>query len=210
MDHIFFTVSDRHLGCFHVKTDIVTKSMHLSSWGVQRDVLFSGFSSQTLSKHPFCSLFSISFFFCIFELFLAVLLYKVAPTCSPEVLPGVLSTRSVWCASGRKYMSEMSFIRHELLPCCLCSEPTICRKWGLWPPNAKSWFIGKDLMLGKIEGKRRRGRQRMRWLDGMTSSMEMSLSKLQEIVKDREAWHAEVHAVTKSWTWLSNWTTTKL
>jgi len=55
-------------------------------------------------------------------------------------------------------------------------------------------------MLGKIEGKRRRGRQRMRWLDGMTSSMEMSLSKLQEIVKDREAWHAEVHAVTKSWT----------
>ena len=140
-----------------------------------------------LSKHPFCGLFSVSFFFfCIFELFLAVLLYKVAPTCSPEVLPSVLSTRSVWCASGRKYMSEMSFIRHELLPCCLCSEPTRCRKWGLWPPNAKSWFIGKDLMLGKIEGKRRRGWQRIKWLVSITNSKDISLSKLQEIGRDRE------------------------
>ena len=79
----------------------------------------------------------------------------------------------------------------------------------LWPPDGKSWLIWKDPDAGNDGGRRRRGWQRMRWLDGIIDTRDMGLGELWVLVMDREAWRATIHEVAKSWRWLSDWTELK-
>ena len=146
---------------------------------------------------------------------------------APKNLTAALVAKSKWISKileGRLQSGTIRWERHSLWYSCRLKHilKEISPEYSLEGLMLKlklqyfghlMWRVDsfeKTLMLGKIEGGRRRGRQRIRWLDGIADLMDMSLSKLRELVRDREAWPATVHGITKNWTRLSNWTESPL